>query len=158
MVMRGMRTTTRLRILALVGVTVFGGSLVLQTSGCFLPFVAKKFKKKPTPTATPSPSSSPTPVPAAMETPLPDANLPHQTVAHIVASVDGEPITTRDVEQFSAAVGHPVNANDIAGNEEAKAALKALISEKLLEKEVDQYASKVEEEQIDNYKLKHFSF
>jgi len=76
---------------------------------------------------------------------------PHQTVAHIVASVDGEPITAHDVEQFSAAVGHPVNAQDIADNEEAKAALKALISQKLLEKEIDRYSSKIDEEQVDNY-------
>jgi peptidyl-prolyl cis-trans isomerase SurA len=76
---------------------------------------------------------------------------PHRTVAHIVASVDGEPITAHDVEQFSAAVGHPVNAEDIADNEEAKAALKALISQKLLEKEIDRYSSKIDEEQVDSY-------
>lgn len=72
-------------------------------------------------------------------------------MAHIVASVDGEPITAHDVEQFSAAVGKPVRTDDIANNEDAKAALKALISQKLLEKEIQQYSSKIDEEQVDNY-------
>jgi peptidyl-prolyl cis-trans isomerase SurA len=81
----------------------------------------------------------------------PALNVPHITVAHIVASVDGEPITTRDVEQFAAAVGHPVKGDDIADNPDAKAALKALISQKLLEKEVQQYSSKVDEDQVDRY-------
>jgi peptidyl-prolyl cis-trans isomerase SurA len=72
-------------------------------------------------------------------------------VAHVIASVDGEPITARDVEQFSAAVGRPVKTDDIANNEDAKAALKALISQKLLQKEIEQYSSKVDEDQVDRY-------
>jgi peptidyl-prolyl cis-trans isomerase SurA len=136
-------------------------------------------KASATPTATPTPT--PTPVAAAgspvAQTPAgalvvqspsgglagqsssgysaastqPALNVPHITVAHIVASVDGEPITTRDVEQFAAAVGHPVKGDDIADNPDAKAALKALISQKLLEKEVQQYSSKVDEDQVDRY-------
>ena len=110
--------------------------------------------------SAPSPSTQPTPLAVATEAAIPPDALiahapspqgPHQTVAHIVASVDGEPITARDVEQFSVAVGHPVNVEDIADDPQAKAALKGLISQKLLQKEIDQYSSKVDEEQIDNY-------
>jgi peptidyl-prolyl cis-trans isomerase SurA len=107
-----------------------------------------------------SPATETTPVAVATEAAIPPDALiahaprpdgPHQTVAHIVASVDGEPITARDVEQFSTAVGRPVNAEDIADDPAAKAALKGLISQKLLEKEIDQYSGKIDEEQIDNY-------
>src|SRR5262245_42230182 len=66
------------------------------------------------PASAASPSPQATPLAVATEAAIPpDALLaqpprpqgPHQTVAHIVASVDGEPITARDVEQFSVAVG-----------------------------------------------------
>ena len=92
--------------------------------------------------SAPSPSTQPTPLAVATEAAIPPDALiahapspqgPHQTVAHIVASVDGEPITARDVEQFSVAVGHPVNVEDIADDPQAKAALKGLISQKLLQ-------------------------
>ncbi len=156
-----MRITRTMRFLTVLGAASLAGSLMVNVSGCFL--LARKAVK--TATAAKPSAAAATTVAAAKPSPSPAAaapsaqatsdalieNVPHQTVAHIVASVDGEPITTRDVEQFSAAVGRPVSANDIADNEEAKAALKALISQKLLEKEIEQYSSKVDEEQIDNY-------
>jgi peptidyl-prolyl cis-trans isomerase SurA len=69
----------------------------------------------------------------------------------VVASVDGQPITSYDIETFSASVGRPVKADDIANNPAAKAVLKALISQKLLESEVQKYASKVDDAQLDRY-------
>ncbi len=69
----------------------------------------------------------------------------------VVASVDGQPITSYDIETFSALVGRPVKADDIANNPAAKAVLKALISQKLLESEVQKYASKVDDAQVDRY-------
>jgi peptidyl-prolyl cis-trans isomerase SurA len=69
----------------------------------------------------------------------------------VVASVDGQPITAYDIERFSASVGRPVKADDIANNPAAKAVLKALISQKLLESEVQKYASKVDDAQLDRY-------
>jgi len=143
--------------LALAAVSL-AAALTSGISGCFLAAL-KRIHAKPAPTASvaaaASPSATPSP-PAAQATP--DAlivqkppEVPGVTVAHIVASVDGEPITNRDVEQFSAAVGRPVSTKDIADNEDAKAALKALISQKLLQKEIQQYSSKVDEGQIDNY-------
>jgi peptidyl-prolyl cis-trans isomerase SurA len=69
----------------------------------------------------------------------------------VVASVDGQPITGHDIETFSASVGRPVKADDIANNEAAKAVLKALISQKLLDSEVKKYSNKVDEAQVDRY-------
>jgi peptidyl-prolyl cis-trans isomerase SurA len=69
----------------------------------------------------------------------------------VVASVDGQPITSYDIETFSASVGRPVKADDIANNPAAKAVLKALISQKLLESEVQKYSSKVDDAQVDRY-------
>jgi peptidyl-prolyl cis-trans isomerase SurA len=74
-----------------------------------------------------------------------------ETEDKIVASVDGQPITTWDIETFSASVGRPVKADDIANNPAAKAVLKALISQKLLESEVQKYASKIDDAQVDRY-------
>lgn len=158
------------------GASLFG-CLMLSAAGCSM-LPGGKGKSKPAASASvaaASPRAAPTvaaarpaAVPSAVAPPAaqataaaqaaqPDALIaphydgPHQTVAHIVASVDGEPITAHDVEQFSAAVGRPVSTNDLANNEDAKAALKALISQKLLEKEIQQYSSKIDEEQVDNY-------
>lgn len=115
-------------------------------------------KSSEAPTAVAAASAAPTPAAAATPDALiaqapqqPRIEVPHQDVAHIVASVDGEPITARDIEQFTAAVGRPISATDIANNPEAKDALKALISQKLLEKEIQQYSSKVDEESVDKY-------
>jgi peptidyl-prolyl cis-trans isomerase SurA len=162
-----------MRAIPLLGAASVAAILLSQVAGCS---ALSSLKGKPAaqasvaaqsspaaqsgPASAASPSTQATPAALATEAAIPPDALiaqpprpqgPHQTVAHIVASVDGEPITARDVEQFSTAVGHPVNAEDIADDPAAKAALKALISQKLLEKEIDQYSSKVDEEQIDNY-------
>ena len=125
---------------------------LLSLMGCPL-LMLNRLAQKITEPPKPSPSATPTlvamPVPQAPTEPRPE--VPHRTVARIVASVDGEPITAHDIEQFTAAVGRPVKTDNIASNEEAKAALKALISQKLLEKEIQQYSSKIEEDQVDKY-------
>jgi peptidyl-prolyl cis-trans isomerase SurA len=158
-----------MRVIPLIGAVSLAAILLSHATGCSA-FGSLKGKDKPaaaasvaaqaSPASQPSDSMQATPMAAAtVATVPPDALIaqaphpqgPHQTVAHIVASVDGEPITARDVEQFSAAVGHPVSTDDIADDPAAKAALKGLISQKLLEKEIDQYSSKIDEEQIDNY-------
>jgi peptidyl-prolyl cis-trans isomerase SurA len=158
-----------MRVIPLIGAVSLAAILLSHATGCSA-FTSLNGKGKPaaaasaaaqaSPASQPSASMEATPMAAAtVATVPPDALIaqarhpqgPHQTVAHIVASVDGEPITARDVEQFSAAVGHPVSTDDIADDPAAKAALKGLISQKLLEKEIDQYSSKIDEEQIDNY-------
>jgi peptidyl-prolyl cis-trans isomerase SurA len=84
------------------------------------------------------------------------AAAPHAAAAQelgdkVVASVDGQPITEHDIETFSASVGRPVKADDIANNAAAKAVLKALISQKLLDSEVKKYSDKIDDAQVDRY-------
>jgi peptidyl-prolyl cis-trans isomerase SurA len=69
----------------------------------------------------------------------------------VVASVDGEPITMREVKDFAAQQGTPLTSNDFASSEAAKSSVKALISEKLLDEEVKKYDDKVDEGQVDKY-------
>ncbi|HUO04514.1 MAG TPA: peptidylprolyl isomerase [Candidatus Binataceae bacterium] len=73
------------------------------------------------------------------------------TVDQVVASVDGEPITLREVIEFAAVTGNPIQTDDLATSPAAQAALKGLIGEKLLEQEVKKYEDKVDDEQIDHY-------
>src|SRR5215472_16135331 len=160
------RSPKTMRLIPLIGAASLAASLLSHVTGCSA-LSSPKGNGKPAAQASVAaqasaagPSPQATPLAVATEAAIPHDALiamlsrpqgPHQTVAHIVASVDGEPITARDVEQFSTAVGHPVNVDDIADDPQAKSALKALISQKLLEKEIDQYSSKIDEEQIDNY-------
>jgi peptidyl-prolyl cis-trans isomerase SurA len=69
-----------------------------------------------------------------------------RTVAEIVASVDGEPITRRDVEQFAFMAGQPANSD-----ENFRAALKAVIMQKLLEKQMLKYSERIDESQVDRF-------
>ena len=69
----------------------------------------------------------------------------------VVASVDGEPITMREVKDFAAQHGSPITTDDFASSQAAKATVKALIGEKLLEQEVKKYDEKIDEGQVDKY-------
>jgi peptidyl-prolyl cis-trans isomerase SurA len=72
-------------------------------------------------------------------------------VDRVVASVDGDPITMREVKDFSASHGQPIDTDNFATSDTAKTAVKALIGEKLLEQEVKKYDDKVDEAQVDKY-------
>jgi parvulin-like peptidyl-prolyl isomerase len=75
-----------------------------------------------------------------------------QTVVDkVVASVDGDPITTRDVQIFTSQSGGAVAVQDMADSPAAKEALNQLIENKLLEKEGSAYAARVEDSQVDKY-------
>jgi len=71
-------------------------------------------------------------------------------VAQIVATVDGEPVTIRDVQDFAKAAGHPVDG-DSTDSQNFKAALKAVLTQMMLEQELKKYEDKVEEGQVDRY-------
>ena len=147
-----MRIITSMRFAGATVAASLSLGLICQAAGCSL-LSRVKGPSKNAVAANATATATATPI-AAEATPeaTPDALVvPHQTVGHIVASVDGEPITAHDVVEFSTAVGHPVNIDDLANNDEAKAALKALISQKLVEKELQRYADKVNEEQVDSY-------
>ncbi|HUA33898.1 MAG TPA: peptidylprolyl isomerase [Candidatus Binataceae bacterium] len=74
-----------------------------------------------------------------------------QVVNEVVASVDGDPITERDVEEFLSQHGESVGTDDFLDSPIARKALKALIDEKLLEEEQKKYEDKVDEAQVDRY-------
>lgn len=95
------------------------------------------------------PAKNPAPVPTPVANATPAYTGPY--VDRVVASVDGQPITTYDIETFSAQAGRPVSAVDIADNPAAKAVLKALIAQKLFMSEIQKYSSKVTSAQVDRY-------
>ncbi|WP_331962925.1 peptidylprolyl isomerase [Candidatus Binatus sp.] len=90
----------------------------------------------------------PPPAPVASDEP-PEPSTP--ALDKVVASVDGDPITMREVKDFAAQHGQPIQTDDFASSDAAKAAVKALIGEKLLEQEVKKYDDKVDDAQIDKY-------
>jgi parvulin-like peptidyl-prolyl isomerase len=106
-----------------------------------------------------SPMVPPTPakVGAAAPAVLPEASTPPidnsggANVDQVVASVDGEPITQRDVIDFATATGNPIPPDEFANNPTAKKAVKALVGQKLLESELKNYQDKVDDAQVDKY-------
>ncbi len=108
---------------------------------------------KPTPSpvaAAKTEESEPPPPPAPVVSDEP-AEPSTPAVDRIVASVDGDPITMREVKDFAAQRGEPLQTDDFASSDAAKAALKALIGEKLLEQEVKKFDDKVDDAQVDKY-------
>lgn len=72
-------------------------------------------------------------------------------IDRVVASVDGDPITMREVKDFGAQHGRPIDTDDFAASDTAKEVTKALIGQKLLEQEVKKYEDKVDEAQVEKY-------
>jgi peptidyl-prolyl cis-trans isomerase SurA len=107
----------------------------------FPALVSKKEEQQQEP---PAPVSEPQTADEAAEASTP-------AVDRVVASVDGDPITLREVQDFASQHGQPVDTNDLASSDTAKTAVKALIGEKLLEQEVKKYDDKVDEAQVDKY-------
>jgi parvulin-like peptidyl-prolyl isomerase len=100
--------------------------------------------KKDEPPAPPAPVEAPESADEAMADSAP-------AVDRVVASVDGDPITMREVKDFAAQHGQPIDTDDFATSDAAKTAVKALIGEKLLEQEVKKYDDKVDDAQVDKY-------
>jgi peptidyl-prolyl cis-trans isomerase SurA len=119
-------------------------------------------KPAPSPVAAAKTEESEPPPPPAPFVADEPAEPSTPAVDRIVASVDGDPITMREVKDFAVQRGEPIRTDDFASSDAAKAALKALIGEKLLEQEVKKFDDKVDEEQVDKYiqqlrKDKHMS-
>src|SRR5690242_11090880 len=98
---------------------------------------------KPPPPIAPSPAATPS---AATQT-------YGDTMESVVASVDGNPITSRDLKdpgavQAAGLAGVPTGA---VSPEDSRLVLKALIEQKLLEEESQKYADKVGEDEVDRY-------
>lgn len=79
----------------------------------------------------------------------PRAMAAGEEVDKVVATVDGEPITLQDVRNF-AAENH-MNLPPGTDSSTFRDGVKGLIEEKLLEKEVEKYADKIDEGQVDKY-------
>jgi len=107
-------------------------------------------KAAPAPAAATQTDETPPPPPApvASDEP-PEPSTP--ALDRVVASVDGEPITMREVKDFAAQRGQPIETDDFASSDAAKVVVKELIGEKLLEQEVKKYDDKVDDAQIDKY-------
>src|SRR6516164_4600396 len=86
-------------------------------------------------------------------TATPRAARAQGNVDRVVASVDGDPITVRDLRAFAAVNKVTLTDPDDVNSPETKAVLKGVISERLLEGEVKKYKDMVEERQIDAYIL-----
>jgi len=96
----------------------------------------------------------PPPPPAAVQQSVDEEMEASQpAVDRVVASVDGDPITMREVKDFASQHGQPIDTDDFASSDTAKTAVKALIGEKLLEQEVKKYDDKVDDAQVDKYIL-----
>lgn len=74
-----------------------------------------------------------------------------QVIDRVVASVDGNPITVGDLEAFAAANHVTLPDPNDPDAPSTKAALKGLISERLLESEVKKYQGQVDENQVNSY-------
>ncbi len=72
-------------------------------------------------------------------------------VDRVVASVDGDPITVRDLKAFAAVNKVALSDPDDLNSPETRAVLKGVISERLLESEIKKYKNQVEDRQIDDY-------
>lgn len=82
---------------------------------------------------------------------LPRPARAQQVVDRVIASVDGNPVTLGDLRTFAAtnhiALPDPGDPNAPS----TKAALKGLISEKMLESEIKKYQGQVSEDQVNSY-------
>lgn len=69
----------------------------------------------------------------------------------VVASIDGDPITVHDLKTFAAINKVTLPDPGDMNSPDTKAALKGVISERLLESEVKKYKDQVDDRQVDEY-------
>lgn len=74
-----------------------------------------------------------------------------QVVDRVIASVDGNPITLGDLKAFAAANRVTLPDPNDPNAPSTKAALKGLISERMLESEVKKYQGQINENQVNSY-------
>ena len=74
-----------------------------------------------------------------------------ETVDKILATIDGEPVTMYEVQQFTADQMHTPGTNPDSANLDPKAALDACITEKIIEMEISDKGIVVRDEDIDRY-------
>lgn len=69
----------------------------------------------------------------------------------VVASVDGDPITSHDVKVYNASNSASTNGAPAAQAMDSDAALKSIIQDRMLKSEARNYADKVSDDEIDRY-------
>ena len=70
----------------------------------------------------------------------------------VIASVDGDPITVHDLKVYGAANGIQLtNPGDPNSDETVRQTLKGLITQKMMEQELKNYADRATDEQVDRY-------
>ncbi len=133
-------------------------SLALSVGGCSTINTIKSLRSgagsPPAPlpyTVVSAPATQPPPVDAEPEPPPPATG---DSVDSIVASVDGEPITSHDVKVFGASNAAAATQGGSAAPsapEDPQAVLKELIVQRLLQEESQKYADQVTDDEINNY-------
>jgi peptidyl-prolyl cis-trans isomerase SurA len=105
------------------------------------------------PKAAPAPPTTVSTLPsgAADYTPRPAPPVNGDMVDSVVANVDGDPITSRDVQTFKAGGDQPGQGDSgvEAVPDEPNAKLKAIITQQLLQDEAQKYADKVDDAEVD---------
>lgn len=74
-----------------------------------------------------------------------------EEIDSVVASVDGDPITSHDLKNPSAITNGPTSPTSMGAPDKPEGALKTAIEQKLLDEESRQYASKVTDDEVDRY-------
>jgi peptidyl-prolyl cis-trans isomerase SurA len=74
-----------------------------------------------------------------------------EEIDSVVASVDGDPITSHDLKNPSAITNGPASPMSMGAPDKPEGALKTAIEQKLLQEESQKYASKVTDDEVDRY-------
>ncbi len=103
--------------------------------------------------AAPAAPSAPAPDPVADAYVPPAApQVPGQTIDTVVASVDGQPVTTEDIQSYGDKSTTPGMGPEFkTKSSDPNAILKAIITQKMLENEAGKFANKVDESEVDRY-------
>ena len=90
--------------------------------------------------------------PLAAQEPVSGSSVQGETViSMIVASIDGEPLTSADISEFARATGEPAPKQMTATDPQAQRLLRELVAQKLISKEAERIGVEVEEGEVDSY-------
>jgi len=139
----------------------WGGGLILALSGggcssagLHLPTGLFSSGSKNAASATAPTTLGTLPTDAADYTPRPQAPLSGEMVDSVVANVDGDPITSHDVDNFKAGKPGDQSGQSAAADavpDEPSAKLKAIITQQLIQAEAQKYADKVDDGDVDRF-------
>lgn len=115
------------------------------------PFASSKKSAQAATAAAPDPAPEPASA-AAAYAPPPPPDVPGTTIDSVVASVDGQPVTTADIQNYGNKSTTPgMDPKFSAASATPNAVLKAIITQKMLEIEAEKFAGKVDDDEVDRY-------